>query len=426
MRRVLLLEPVGGIAGDMFMAAAIDLGVDPEEITRALSGLKVPGWKLAVSRAERHAITGTHVDVVLEPSEPPADGEAAAAHPEHPAHPPPPPHHAHRSLADIRRLIDACETLSPKAKVTAQEIFTVIGEAEARIHSVPIERIHFHEVGAVDSIVDVCAAAFVHERLGVEQVLCVPPPLGSGQVRTQHGMMPVPAPATLEILRDVPVRFEGLGELTTPTGAAIIKVLATVGPLPPCTVRKVGYGVGTKDFRDRPNVLRASLAERPDVPSSEAGTGSGAPDDPVWVLEANLDDASPQLIGSLIEDLLEQGALDAFVIPAVMKKGRPGHLLSALANRRDRERLTDLLLRESTTLGVRFHRSERTILERRFQPVQTPWGEVSVKLGLRDGTVWNAQPEYEDCRRIAKAAGVPLKEVHAAALAALSSARSTE
>ncbi len=401
--RALLLEPVGGIAGDMFMAAAIDLGVvTPEEIEAALKGLGLPGWRLELSRAERHAITGTHVDVLVEEHghvEVHADAHAA---------------HEHRSLADIRRMIDACDTLSAAAKKTAQEIFTVIGEAEAKIHSVPIEKIHFHEVGAVDSIVDVCAAAFVRERLGVERVLCTPPPLGSGQVRTQHGMMPVPAPATLEILRDIPVRFEGMGELTTPTGAAIVKVLADeVGPLPACTVKKVGYGVGTKDFRDRPNVLRASLAELQHRVS----------DEDVWVLEVNLDDASPQLLGALMESLLEAGALDAFVVPALMKKGRPGHLLTALCSPADRERLTELLLRESTTLGVRAHRSERTILERRFETVKTPWGEVKVKLGVRDGSVWNAQPEFEDCRALARSAGVPVKDVHAAAVAAAEALR---
>lgn len=401
--RALLLEPVGGIAGDMFMAAAIDLGVvTPAEIEAALKGLGLPGWRLQLSRAERHAITGTHVDVLVEEHghvEVHADAHAA---------------HEHRGLADIRRMIDACDTLSAAAKRTAQEIFTAIGEAEAKIHSVPIEKIHFHEVGAVDSIVDVCAAAFVRERLGVERVLCTPPPLGSGQVRTQHGMMPVPAPATLEILRDVPVRFEGMGELTTPTGAAIVKVLADeVGPLPACTVKKVGYGVGTKDFRDRPNVLRASLAELQHRVS----------DEDVWVLEVNLDDASPQLLGALMESLLEEGALDAFVMPALMKKGRPGHLLTALCSPADRERLTELLLRESTTLGVRAHRSERTILERRFETVKTPWGEVKVKLGVRDGRVWNAQPEFEDCRALARSAGVPVKDVHAAAIAAAEALR---
>jgi uncharacterized protein (TIGR00299 family) protein len=386
--RALLLEPLGGIAGDMFMAAALDLGVSADDLRRALLGLALPGWRLQLSRAERHAISGTHVDVVVDA---PAQG------------------HPHRSLADIRRMIDACGSLGDAARRTAQAIFTVIGEAEAKIHAVPLESIHFHEVGAVDSIVDVCAAAWVREALGVTRVLSLPPPLGSGQVRTAHGQMPVPAPATLEILRDVPVKFEGLGELTTPTGAAILKVLAEVGPFPPCRVTKVGYGVGTKDFRDRPNVLRASLAELADgLPADEA----------VMVLEVNLDDASPQLLGALVEALLEAGALDAFVLPAVMKKGRPGHLLTALCAPGDRERLCALLLKESPTLGIRYHLAMRDVLERRFEEVQTPWGPVKVKLGLRAGEVWNAQPEFDDCRRVAKAAGVPIKDVHQAALAA--------
>ncbi len=395
---MLLLEPVGGIAGDMFMAAGIDLGVRPEDIERALSGLPLPSWRLVVTRAERHAIHGTHVKVRVE-------GEDADEHHDH----------HHRSLADIRRMIDGCQTLSAAARQTAQALFTVIGEAEAKIHAVSVEAVHFHEVGAVDSIVDVCAAAFVHEALGVKGVLALPPPLGTGQVRTQHGQMPVPAPATLEILRDVPVRFEGTGELTTPTGAAILKVLCTqVGPLPAARVSKVGYGVGTKDFRDRPNVLRASLATL-----AEQGADDGDLE-PVWVLEANLDDASPQLLATVLEGALAAGALDASLTPTVMKKGRPGHLVTVLAAQADRDVLCDLLLRESTSLGVRFHASRRRVLERRFETVQTPWGFVQVKLGLRDGEVWNAQPEFDDCKRLAQAAGVPVKRVHAAAVAAAS------
>lgn len=386
MRRILYLEPVGGIAGDMFLAAGIDLGLKPEAIEAALRGLSVPGWKLAVSRAVRHAISGTHLDVVLDTRE---------------AHP-------HRAYADIRRLIESASTLSPRVKERALAVFRAIGEAEAKVHGVSIDDIHFHEVGAVDSIVDICGAAVVLELLGDPEVHAAPPPLGSGSIRVAHGTMPIPVPATLELLRDVPVRFEGVGELTTPTGAALLKVLAHIGHPPDFIVEKVGYGVGTKDFKDRPNVLRASLGRM------EASRSEG-----LWVVEANLDDATPQLLGHLVERLLAVDALDAWVTPVVMKKSRPGHLLSALVEGGLRDTVVDTLLRESTTLGVRYHRVERQALERDWVEVETPWGRVRVKRGLRDGAVLNAHPEFEDCRRIAEAAGVPLKQVVAAALVAL-------
>jgi hypothetical protein len=389
-RKILYLEPVGGIAGDMFLAAGVDLGVSPEAISHALSGLKVPGWKLAVSRAVRHAISGTHLDVVLDERE---------------AHP-------HRAYADIRQLIEAADTLSPRAKERALAVFRAIGEAEAKVHGVSIDAIHFHEVGAVDSIVDICGAAVVLDLLGDPEVYAAPPPLGSGTIRVAHGNMPIPVPATLELLKDVPVRFEGVGELTTPTGAALLKVLARIGQPPPdFIVERIGYGVGTKDFRDRPNVLRASTGR---AESRSEG---------LWVLEANLDDSTPQLLGYLVEHVLGEGALDAWVAPVTMKKARPGHLLGVLVEGGAREKMEDLLLRESTTLGVRSYRVERKALERDWVEVETPWGRVRVKRGLRQGVVLNAHPEFEDCRKVAESAGVPLKQVMAAALAALNPGR---
>ncbi|OJT19795.1 TIGR00299 family protein [Archangium sp. Cb G35] len=374
----------------MFLAAGVDLGVTPEAIARALSGLNVPGWKLAVSRAVRHAISGTHLDVVLDERE---------------AHP-------HRAYSDIRQLIEAADTLSPRAKERALAVFRAIGEAEAKVHGVSIDAIHFHEVGAVDSIVDICGAAVVLDLLGDPEVYSAPPPLGSGTIRVAHGNMPIPVPATLELLRDVPVRFEGVGELTTPTGAALLKVLARIGQPPPdFIVERIGYGVGTKDFKDRPNVLRAAMGR------AEARAEG------LWVVEANLDDSTPQLLGYLLEHVLGKGALDAWVVPATMKKARPGHVLSVLVEGGKKETVVDTLMRESTTLGVRSYAVERTALERDWVEVETPWGKVRVKRGLRNGVVLNAHPEFEDCRKVAEAAGVPLKQVMAAALAALSSAR---
>lgn len=382
--RILYLEPVGGIAGDMFLAAALDLGVPLEDLEGPLRTLQVPGWRFAVKRDARHEITGTHVDVVVDE---PEGG------------------HEHRGWADIDALIGA-SGLSTGAKDKARRVFRLIGEVEAKIHGTTLDAIHFHEVGAVDSIVDICGAAVALELLGDPTVYAAPPPLGSGTARIAHGVVPVPVPATLELLRDVPVRFEGLGELTTPTGAALLKAFATVAPPPQLVVDKVGYGVGTKDWKDRANVLRATLGR--------ATAAAGA----LEVLECNLDDCSPQLLGALVDTLLARGALDAWIAPVVMKKGRPGHLVGVLSRAETKQRLVDTLLEETTTLGVRATAVTRTELERRHESVETPWGPVRVKLGLRAGAVLNATPEFDDCRALAEKAGVPLKDVQAAASAA--------
>jgi hypothetical protein len=382
--KVLLLEPVGGVAGDMFLAAAVDLGVEVPALEAALKTLQVPGWRLSTSRAERHAIGGTHLDVVLDAPE------------EHP----------HRRYRDIDALI-AASGLSPRAKETALRVFRAIGEVEAKIHGVTLDDIHFHEVGAVDSIVDICGAAVALELLGWPEVFTTPPPLGSGTVRIAHGTVPVPVPATLELLKDRPVRFEGRGELTTPTGAALLKVLASFDPPPELIVERIGYGVGTKDWPDRANVLRASLARRSTDTTST-----------LTVLECNVDDASPQLLGALVQTLLDAGALDAWLTPVVMKKGRPGHLIGVLCEPSARGGLVERLLRETTTLGVRESTVRRTALERRFDAVETPWGRVQVKVGLRDGAVVNVAPEFDDCQRLAQAHRVPLKDVQQQALVA--------
>ncbi|MCA2981828.1 MAG: nickel pincer cofactor biosynthesis protein LarC [Myxococcaceae bacterium] len=384
MSRVLFLEPVGGIAGDMFLAAAIDLGVDVAALEAPLKTLGVPGWRFALARAERHAITGTHLDVVLDERE---------------AHP-------HRRYRDIDALV-AASGLSPRAKETALRVFRAIGEVEAKIHGVTLDDIHFHEVGGVDSIVDVCGAAVALELLGWPEVFTTPPPLGSGTIRIAHGTVPVPVPATLELLKERPVRFEGRGELTTPTGAALLKELATFAAPPELVVERIGYGVGTKDWPDRANVLRASLGRRSSDTSST-----------LTVLECNVDDASPQLLGALVQTLLARGALDAWVLPAVMKKGRPGHLVGVLCEPAARALLLEALLSETTSLGVREHAVTRTALERRFDTVETPWGPVRVKVGLRGGVVLNVAPEFEDCRALADARRVPLKDVLQRALAA--------
>lgn len=384
MSRVLFLEPVGGIAGDMFLAAAIDLGVEVKALEEGLRSLGVPGWKFALSRQERHAITGTHLDVVQDAKE------------EHP----------HRSYRDIDALV-AKSALPDRAKQVALTIFKNIGEVEAKIHGTTLEAIHFHEVGGVDSIVDICGAALALHLLGWPEVFTTPPPLGSGTIRIAHGTVPIPVPATMELLKDRPVKFEGKGELTTPTGAAILKTLATFAQPPELIIERIGYGVGTKDWPDRANVLRASIGQRTSDTTST-----------LTMLECNLDDASGQLVGSLLETLMSRGALDVWVTPVLMKKSRPAQVLSVLCDASKRAVLLDTLLVESTSLGVRESQVSRIALERRFDTVQTPYGPVQVKIGLRDGRVVNVAPEFEDCRALAEQAKVPLKEVQQRAIAA--------
>ncbi len=384
---VLVLEPVGGIAGDMFMAAALDLGVDRARLEAALATLPLGGFRLELTARSDSAIHGTHLDVVVEGEQP----------------------HA-RGLAEILDLIDR-SGLAPRAKAAARALFERIGRAEAKVHAIPVEQVHFHEVGAVDSIVDLCGAAVVLDLLGWPRVLSAPPELGRGIVKTAHGPMPVPPPAVLELLAGKPVRPGGPpGEAVTPTGAAILAELCEVGPLPAFTPRRIGYGLGTVRWPDRPNLLRMTLGE---VAAAE-GTGADA----LWVLETNLDDSTGQLVARAIEAALEAGALDAWAAPLTMKKGRPGVLLGALCDEARRAAVTAVLLAETTTLGVRRHRVEREALGRRWDTVETPYGAVRVKVALQGEREVGAQPEYDDCLARAREKGVAVREVMAAALVA--------
>ena len=395
---ILILEPIGGIAGDMFLAAALDVGVPLGEVDGALRTLGLPGWRLAVSRKAESGIQGTHLDVVVEGEQP----------------------HA-RHLSEILALVHA-SGLTPRAKAAARALFQRIGDAEARVHGIPVAEVHFHEVGAVDSIVDLCGAAVALDLLGWPKVLCAPPELGRGIVRTAHGPMPVPPAAVLELLRGVPVRPGGPpGEAVTPTGAAILAELCEVGPLPAFVPGRIGYGAGTVSWPDRPNLLRMTLGElapaaaaAPPALADPAGEGAG----PLFVLEANLDDCPGQLIARAIEAALEAGALDAWAAPVTMKKGRPGILLGALCAEAERGAVTAALFAETTTLGVRRHRVERDVLDRALREVETPYGMVRVKVASLAGRELGAHPEYDDCLARAKERCVPVREVMAAALAA--------
>jgi uncharacterized protein (TIGR00299 family) protein len=280
------------------------------------------------------------------------------------------------------------------------------------VHGVPAEQVEFHELGAIDSIVDVVGSAALVAQLAPSRIVCLPPPAGSGTVRAAHGPMPIPAPAVLDVLRGRTLRQSGPGERTTPTGAAAVAAWTReAASLPDLSIRAVGYGAGTKRWEDAPNVLRAVLGEPPAAGES------------VLVLEANLDDLTPQLLASALEAVLAAGALDAWIAPVTMKKGRPGHVLSAIASDDARPRVEEAVFRETSTLGVRARRVERSVLDRESIEVETPYGRVHVKVGRRGGAVVNASPEFDDCRARAAEKGVPVKEVVAAAIAAFRTRR---
>jgi uncharacterized protein (TIGR00299 family) protein len=392
MADLLLLEPIGGLAGDMFLAAALDLGVDRDELTAQLATLKLPGWRLEETRVLVSGIAAAHVEVRVEAAPP-----------------------VERRLDDLLSLLEG-SGLSERARAAAADLFTRLARAEAKVHGCAVEQVHFHEVGAVDSIVDLCGAVVALELLGWPRACAAPPELGTGFVMSAHGRLPVPPPAVLELLLGLPVRPGGPpGEAVTPTGAALLAGLFEVGPLPSHRPTRIGYGAGTARWPDRPNVLRLTLGE--------ADPPAAAPGEPLVVLECNLDDLSGQLAARAIEAALQAGALDAWVAPLTMKKGRPGLLLGALCEPARRDAVARVFLTETTTLGVRFTRVEREALERRLEPVETRYGTVLVKVAWLDGRVVNAQPEYDDALARAEERGVPVKEVLAEAVAAWRAAR---
>jgi uncharacterized protein (TIGR00299 family) protein len=375
-----------GISGDMVLGALVDAGADLREIEAELRKLGLEGWKISAEKVERRGIFATHVKVETQED------------------------HHHRGLSVILKRIDDAD-LAPRAAERATKIFTRLAEAEAHVHQMPIEKVHFHEVGAVDSIVDIVGAAIGFEMLGIDEFACSALDVGAGQVKTAHGMLPVPAPATVELLRGAPTYSSGIQhELVTPTGAAIATTLSTrYAEMPAMTLRVVGYGAGSADNAEKPNVLRLLVGESA---VSEAGEHWSAP---VTVIETNVDDMSPQIYGYFAEKALAAGALDVFSTPAQMKKNRPGLLVTLLCEPGNAARLIDLVFRETTTIGIRTYEARRKTLDREFVPVETPFGEVRMKVSHMNGSVLNATPEYEDCQRIAAERGVPLKQVIAAA-----------
>lgn len=368
-----------GISGDMTLAALIDAGADAEAIRRGLDSLGLP-IRLHTERVSRCGLAATYVRIEIDDAP------------------------THRHLPEIEAIIRK-GALTERQRDLALRIFRRLGEAEATVHGVPIETIHFHEVGALDSIADIVGAAIGLDLLGVERFTSRSVPPGSGTVKCEHGTMPVPAPATANLLRGVPLASSPIKtELTTPTGAAILTTVVTEWTdSPAMTVRQIGHGAGTKDFPNQPNVLRLLIGETASVTSEE--------EDTVWVLETNLDDVPAEVIGYCVERLFAAGALDVFCVPILMKKNRPGVLLSAIAPAEKVPALEAVLFRETATFGVRRHEAKRSKLRREACTVPTPWGEVKGKRGWRDGVAVFA-PEYEDCARVAREHGVPLRDVY--------------
>ncbi len=444
--RIAYLDCFSGISGDMFLGALLDAGVPARVFEETVAALNI-GARLKISRVNRSGITATKVDILVNgekelPREVYWEQQGHKHHLEHGHqhhthdHGPVPDrvaagdshvkhhdshdhrHHHGRGLEEIKQIISAAK-ISETARNTAIRIFESLGGAESKIHNVDINSIHFHEVGAVDAMVDIVCAAVGAEALGVEEWICSALNVGGGTVECAHGRFPVPAPATVELLQGAPVYSSGLDvELVTPTGAAIVKTLVSrFASFPQMMIGKVGYGAGTRDFPRAANVLRLTVGE---------AQPQAAAQDVVTVLEANLDDLNPQVFGYVMDRLLENGALDVFGVPVQMKKNRPGMLLTVLCQPEHTAKLIDLIFRETTTLGVRRRDENRQILQRKWASVATRWGDVRVKVGSMNGTVTNYAPEYEDCRRIAAEQHVALKEVMQEAISRyLSTAKKT-
>ncbi|HKR02271.1 MAG TPA: nickel pincer cofactor biosynthesis protein LarC [Pyrinomonadaceae bacterium] len=383
--RTLYFDCFAGASGDMILGALVGVGVDPRALAEALSALNVQGFEVAFETVDRSGISATRAHV-------------RTAH-----------EHAHRHLGDILKIIYDSR-LSDGVKDRAARIFSRLAEAEAKIHNVPVERIHFHEVGALDAIVDVTGACIGFELLGIERFACSELHVGSGTVEMAHGRFPVPPPAVTELLKGAPVYSTDIrGELVTPTGAAIITTVCTeFGPLPKMRVEGTGYGAGGREYQNFPNVLRLIVGD------DAAGTEASA-DETLIMVETNIDDMSPQIYGYIMEKAFQGGALDCYFTPVQMKKNRPGVVISILCRPGQREEMCQLLFTETTTLGVRYFEVMRRALRRETVRVETEFGAIDVKVALLNGSVVKEMPEYEQCRAAASRANVTLQAVERAA-----------
>lgn len=374
--RTAFFNPASGVSGDMILGALVDCGLSPADLSRELRSLELTGWSIESSAVTRGGLRGTHVRVSV-PSE-----------------------CVHRHLSDVSRIIGDCQ-LDPWVKEKSLLAFTLLAQAEAHAHGVRVDEVHFHEVGAMDAIIDVVGSFSGLKLLGVTRVCSAPVALGSGTVRCAHGTMPVPVPAVVRLLLGIPVvRTAVPFELTTPTGAAILRAAVDDwGCVQPMVGQVSGMGAGSRDVPGMANLLGVVVG------------GDQAPGDRVLVLETIMDDMEPRLWPVLSGSLLESGALDCWCVPCLGKKGRPAFSVVVIAREQDRSKLLDSLFRNSTTLGVREKLESRALLSREFRPVETPWGDVSVKLGLWNGKIVNAMPEFSDCLSLSETSGVPVKAV---------------
>jgi uncharacterized protein (TIGR00299 family) protein len=429
--RLLYFDCFSGASGDMVLGALIDAGVPLDEVRRALGSLTISADSVWTERVTRAGISATKFQVRGEaaPVDHAHDHKGGHGHGDdkdhgHHAHPHSHDHeevhqHTHRTIAQIHSLIDG-SALTSTGKDRAKQLFQVLGEAEAAIHGTSIDKVHLHEVGALDSIIDIVGAVFAMERLAVDRVVSSPLNVGSGTIRSAHGLYPVPAPATLRLLDGVPI-YAGpqKAELVTPTGALLIRSFASgFGPIPPMRVSTVGYGAGSRDFTDTPNVLRVLIGEADAAAPSLGADAMTKAAQSVVVIEAEIDDMNPQIFGVLMDRLLADGALDVFYTPIQMKKGRPGTLMTVIAAPDSRDRMTSTIFRETTTIGVRYREMTRECLDRETVTVKTPHGPVRFKVARRNGELLNAAPEFDDCVRIATERGRPVKEIQALALKA--------
>lgn len=378
--KIAYLDCFSGISGDMFLGALLDAGWPFDDLKQALRTLPLQGYKLQTLKEERSHLFGTRFLVQVEEEK-----------------------HCARTFADVKTIIRT-SGLSEWVKEKSIQVFESLAVAEGKIHGRPPQDVHFHEVGAVDSIIDIVGTVIGVESLGITTFYCSALPLGAGFVESQHGPLPVPAPATISLLRGIPVYDAGVKlELVTPTGAALLKGLVRAfGAMPPMTVDQIGYGVGSRNLTDRPNLLRILLGTQ----AQELQT------DTVIILESNLDDTSPEWLGFLMGRLLEAGALDVTFCPVQMKKNRPGVLLQVVGKPHQKDLLMEMIFRESTTLGVRFTYSQRKTLERSLEEVDSPWGKMKVKKVVLPEGSQRLVPEYEACRSIAEEKGIPIRDIY--------------
>ncbi len=390
----LYFDTFNGASGDMVLGALIDLGLPVQTLRAELAKLGLEEFEIVAEAVQRGGLSGVNLRI--------KSGHRGHGHPPEHGH-----SHHHRGFSEIRDMIDA-SSLGPAVKLGATKIFKRLGEAEAKVHGVPLEQVHFHEVGALDSIVDVVGSCIGFQYFDIERFYSAPLALGGGVVEFSHGVWPVPAPATAELVKGFPVRLGGVqAELTTPTGAAIVTSLAESAAFPPVgRLRSFGFGAGDREFAEIPNMLRLILGgdEQPVTTGIEGEEG-------VVLLEASIDNMDPELLGHFLELALSEGALDVYYESLHMKKTRPGVLLSILCREHDRDRFAELVFRETTTLGVRFAPWKRWVLERESRVVESGFGPVQVKIGRRSGRVVNVWPEFEDLRRVSLASQVPLKEL---------------